>query len=142
MYLAKLTPSQQDYLTQYRSEQVETVRRVHAYLMEHLDQHITIEALSKEFLLNPTTLKEVFKSVYGTSIAAHSKAHRMEAAARLLQQGELPLAEIAAKVGYTSQSKFAAAFKEEYSMLPKEYRKQAAARGTGNGEILGIKRKL
>ena len=131
LYLAKLTPSQSDYLTEYRSEQVETVRRVHKYLMEHLDQRFTIEALSKEFLMNPTTLKEVFKSVYGTSIAAHIKEHRLKAAAQLLREGTLPLAEIAAKAGYSSQSKFTAAFKEQFGMLPKEYRKQAAALAIG-----------
>lgn len=128
LYLAKLTPSQDDYLTEYRSEQVETVRSIHKYLMEHLDQRFTIEALSKEYLMNPTTLKEVFKSVYGTSIAAHIKEHRMEVAAQLLRDGTLSLAEVAAKVGYTNQSKFTAAFKEQFGMLPKEYRKQAAAR--------------
>lgn len=128
LYLAKLTPSQDDYLTEYRSEQVETVRSIHKYLMEHLDQRFTIEALSKEYLMNPTTLKEVFKSVYGTSIAAHIKEHRMEVAAQLLRDGTLSLAEVAAKVGYTNQSKFTAAFKEQFGMLPKEFRKQAAAR--------------
>jgi len=127
LYLAKLTPSQEDYLTEYRSEQVETVRSIHKYLMQHLDQRFTIETLSKKYLMNPTTLKEVFKSVYGTSIAAHIKEHRMEAAAQFLRDGTLSLAEVAAKVGYINQSKFTAAFKEQFGMLPKEYRKQVAS---------------
>jgi AraC-like DNA-binding protein len=127
LYLAKLTPSQDDYLTEYRSEQVETVREIHRYLMEHLDQRFTIEELSKQYLMSATTLKSVFKSVYGTSISAHIKTHRMEAAAQLLREGALSLSEIAAKVGYTNQSKFSAAFKQQFGLLPREYRKQAAA---------------
>lgn len=75
-------------------------------------------------------------------IGEDGEPHIRNADSAQRQAGKLPLAEIAAKVGYTSQSKFAAAFKEEYSMLPKEYRKQAAARGGGNGEIFEIKRKL
>lgn len=127
LYLAKLTPLKNDYLTEYRSEQVEVVRKIHTHLLEHLNQRFTIDELSKAYLTNPTTLKEVFKSVYGSSIAAHIKEHRMEAAARLLRDETLSLSEVAAKVGYTNQSKFTTAFKNQFGMLPKEYRKQAAA---------------
>lgn len=66
-----------------------------------------------------------FKSVYGMSIAAHIKEHRMEEAAEFLRDEKLSLAEVAAKVGYTNQSKFTAAFKNRFGMLPKEYRKRA-----------------
>lgn len=110
-------------LTQTQSENVETARQIHEFLLQNLDKHITIEELSRRYLLNTTTLKGIFKEVYGTSIAAHVKAHRMERAAELLTQTEATIANIALSVGYTSQSKFSAAFKESYGMLPKEYRK-------------------
>ena len=83
----------------------------------------TIEALARQYLMNPTTLKEVFKSVYGTSIAAHIKAHRMQRAAELLQMTSLSLAEIAQAVGYSSQGKFTAAFKAYYQVPPKAFKK-------------------
>ncbi|MCQ2529184.1 MAG: AraC family transcriptional regulator [Saccharofermentans sp.] len=66
----------------------------------------------------------VFKSVYGNSIAAHIKEHRMEQAARLLNDTDYNIAEIASSVGYSSQSKFTAAFKEYYGVLPTDYRKK------------------
>ena len=47
----------------------------------------------------------------------------MEAAAEFLRDEKLSLAEVAEKVGYTNQSKFTAAFKNQFGMLPKEYRK-------------------
>ena len=89
-----------------------------------MNQRFTIEYLSKEYLMNPTTLKQVFKAVYGTSIAAHVKGHRMEEAARLLVATDDSIAEIADQVGYTSQSKFTTAFKEYFGELPTEYRKR------------------
>ena len=75
-------------------------------------------------LINPTTLKAAFKSIYGTSIAAHIKEHRMEQAAKMLRQSKMSIAEIAQAVGYDSHSKFTAAFKAYFKVLPKEYRKQ------------------
>ena len=118
-----MEPAHTSRLTEYQSEQVETVRAIHEYLMQNIGQRITIDALSKQYLINPTTLKEVFKSVYGTSIAAHIKEHRMELAARLLLETTLSIAEIGQRIGYESQSRFTSAFKAYFKVLPKEYRK-------------------
>lgn len=107
----------------YKSQQVETVHKVHDHLLQHMDQRITIDELARRYLMNPTTLKSVFKAVYGDSLASHIKVHRMEQAAALLRETTHTVSEIAAAVGYSSQSKFSAAFREAYEMLPLEYRK-------------------
>lgn len=52
------------------------------------------------------------------------KQHRMAEAARLLRETDLPVAEIAGRVGYDSQSRFTAAFKSVCESLPREYRKK------------------
>ena len=97
---------------------------IHEYLIAHLDQHITIDMISKHFCVNPTTVKTIFRETFGNSLAAHTKIHRMEKAAELLKEGKLSLSEVAAAVGYQSQSKFTQAFRETYGVLPKNYRKQ------------------
>lgn len=105
------------------AEQVKIIREIHDDLAQHMDRRVTIEELAHRYLINPTTLKTVFKEVYGSSLAAHMKEHRMERAAALLRETDLSVAEIAGKVGYESQSKFTAAFKEQFGQLPKEYRR-------------------
>ncbi len=97
--------------------------QVHNYLVENLEKRITIEMLARQFLMNTTTLKDGFKALYGTSIAAHIKEHRMEKAAGLLEEGKLSVSEIARQVGYASQSKFSAVFSQRYGVSPLEYRK-------------------
>lgn len=101
----------------------DTIDEVHTYLTNHLDERVTISELAKKFLINPTTLKEAFKKVYGNSIAAHIKEHRMEKACELLRDTSDNILEIAKKVGYENQIKFSETFKEYYKMLPTEYRK-------------------
>ena len=108
----------------FQASQEEIIRRVHTYLTEHLSERITIEALSREFLMNTTTLKSAFKRVYGSSIAQHMKQHRMEAAAARLTQTQDDIAAIAKAVGYESQSRFTEAFREVYGEVPTEYRKR------------------
>lgn len=112
----------------FGASQEQIIRNVHDYMVEHLSERITIEELSREFLMNTTTLKAVFKKVYGTTLAAHIKAHRMEKAAALLLTTPDDIGAIARAVGYESQSRFTAAFRESYGLAPSEYRRQHAAR--------------
>lgn len=107
----------------FMENQVETIKQVHDYLLKNLSKRITIEELSKKFAMNSTTLKTVFKDVYGTAIASHIKEHRMEKAAELLASSEQSINEIALAVGYESQSKFSAVFKEAYGVTPADYKK-------------------
>ena len=104
------------------SSHEDLAEQIHEYLNANLDQHITIESLAKHFCVNATTIKTVFRNEFGNSVAAHTKEHRMEKAATLLKTTNLSLGEIAASVGYQSQSKFTSAFKETFHILPKDYR--------------------
>lgn len=106
----------------------DVVHIVHEHLLDHLDVRTTIQELSQKFLINPTTLKETFKQVYGSSIAAHMNEHRMELAASLLVSGSDSVEKIARTVGYDSQSRFAAVFKQTYGLSPSAYRKEKTGR--------------
>ena len=97
---------------------------VHAYLLERIGERITIEELSRKFLVNPTTLKSAFKEVYGNSLAAHIKEHRMERAQWLLTTTNDSVSIIAEAVGFSSQSRFSEAFRKTYGVLPIEYRRE------------------
>ena len=123
LYLAQIEMTEKNYLAEYPQEQIEIVRKIHNMFLQNMERRITIEELSKQYLINPTTLKAVFKAVYGTSLAAHMKKHRMEQAAKLLRETNMSIAEVAVAVGYESQSKFATAFKNQFSVLPNAYRK-------------------
>ena len=47
----------------------------------------------------------------------------MLAAAALLEEGDEPISEIAMRVGYTNQGKFAEAFRAQFGIAPSEYRR-------------------
>lgn len=123
LYLSKTELTSGQRLSEYQAEQILVIRKIHDQLTQHMEQRITIEELSRQYLINPTTLKTAFKAIYGTSIAAHIKKHRMEQAAKMLRESEMSIAEIAKNVGYDSQSKFTTAFKSVFDVLPREYRK-------------------
>ena len=109
---------------QYMSPQVEVVKEIHKRLTSDLRNRLTIEELSKEYLINTSTLKATFKGVYGQPIATYMKEYRIRQAAVLLRQTQGTVADIANQVGYENQSKFATAFREIMNVSPKEYRGQ------------------
>ncbi len=102
---------------------IRTITGIHDFLTEHLEKRYTVEELSQRFLINPTTLKKTFRTVYGQPIARYMKERRIQRARELLERTEMSVAEIAVKVGYENQSKFTQAFHEATGLLPREYRR-------------------
>ena len=90
----------------------------------HLEEHLTIEGLSRQFYISPTLLKRCFRQLYGKPIHSALRDYRMERAARLLTETDQPVVQIAAAVGYGSVSQFGVAFKERYRITPALYRRK------------------
>lgn len=122
LYLSSLKIDSQKQ-TQYFSQQTELIKEIHRLLTEHLDQRFTIEDLSKRYLINTSTLKEVFKGVYGLPIAKYMKEFRIRKAMKLLRETNESIAAISKQVGYETQGKFTKAFKDVTQTLPTAYRK-------------------
>lgn len=124
LFLSILDISKEKQLDRYYSQQIETIKAIHAQLTQHLDRRYTIEELAKQHLINTSSLKAAFKTVYGLPVASYMKEYRIREAARMLRENSGSIAEVAAAVGYESQSKFAAAFREVFQIPPTMYRKQ------------------
>lgn len=122
IYLSNMK-SEHKELTQYFSQQTELIKEIHQQLTEHLDQRFTIAELSKQYLINTSTLKEIFKAVYGQPIATYMKEFRVRQAMKLLRETNDTIADIASQVGYQTQGKFSSAFQSIVKMSPREYRK-------------------
>ena len=122
LYLSEFRPGRQEK-AQYASGQTEQIRQIHQLLTGDLSRRFTIEELSRRYLINTSTLKEVFKAVYGQPIATYMKEYRIHQAMKLLQETDDSIAKIAARVGYETQGKFSQAFKDVARVLPTEYRK-------------------
>ena len=131
LYLMELDPEPKA-ATQYFSQQTERVKEIHRQMTRHLERRYTIEELSKQYLINTSTLKEVFKAVYGLPIARYMKEYRVREAMRMLRETDDAIFEIAGRLGYETQGKFSEAFKQVAQMLPSEYRRLYREQGRKN----------
>lgn len=107
------------------SRQEELIRRIHGQLTEHLDKRYTIEELSRQYLINTSSLKKIFREVYGMPVAAYMKEYRIRRAMELLSDTDESISSIASKVGYETQGKFTNAFKAQTRMTPSAYRRKS-----------------
>ena len=118
-------PSQKNFEESHTYDgTVQTVNEVHQLMISDLSKRYTIEELSLQFHINQTTLKTVFKTLFGQPPAAYMKQYRIKQAMQYLDESDNSIAEIAALVGYENQSKFTQAFKKVTGILPKDYRKK------------------
>lgn len=110
-------------LTYFTKSQIEITRRIEAMISADLSRPRTVGELARQFAVSESSVKNYFRGVYGQSIAQYLQQRRMEQAAALLSSTRLPVVEVAAQVGYESQSKFSAAFRRKYGSTPLEYRR-------------------
>jgi AraC family transcriptional regulator, regulatory protein of adaptative response / methylphosphotriester-DNA alkyltransferase methyltransferase len=91
---------------------------------------IRIEEVSRRVATSPRQLQRVFADS-GRGFRAHLRAVRMARATELLATTDLPVKEIAARVGYDDPSQFSKAFKRTYGVSPSQMR--ATRRDSGPG---------
>ena len=78
LVLTELDPSAEPLPPiRFSAAQIETVKKIHAFLIEHFQEHHTIAELSERFQLSPTVLKKCFRSIYGDSIYSYRKRFRL-----------------------------------------------------------------
>ena len=98
------------------------IRRVLDYIEEHLAEPITLDELAAVATMSRYHFAKTFKD--HTSLPPHRYVaeRRIERAKRLLEGSNLPAAEIAYQVGYSSQSNFTATFRKLTGVTPARYR--------------------
>jgi AraC-like DNA-binding protein len=92
------------------------------YLHSHYQEKITVETLTRQFHTNRTTLAERFREATGVPVMAYLTRLRISLAATMLHDTELPIFEVAARVGFNDLTNFGRAFRKHMGCPPSEYR--------------------
>ena len=104
--------------------QIQAAKAIRDYLIQHLDEKISLEHLAKEAHLSLTVFHKVFSHIYRDTPYAYLKKYKMNLAADILLNENKKIGDIALELGYSNASKFAKAFQSVYGVLPKDYRKK------------------
>ena len=88
-------------------------------LMEsHIDQPLTIAGVARRVGLTPRALENIFHRSIGETPGAYYLRLRLNAARRLVADTRLPMADIAARTGFSSAATFSRAFAKGFGKAP------------------------
>ena len=98
-----------------------------SYIEENYASHLTLQDLARRFGVNYSYLSQLFKKTTNQTFEKHLANIRLTHAGRLLSDTYMPIADIAAKVGFSDYHYFCTAFKRFCSMTPSQYREAHSA---------------
>lgn len=91
-------------------------------LVEDLSKSHSASWLAANCGTNECTLKRGFKQLFGKSIHAYLIEQRLLRAQQLLRDSDAPVSHVALEVGYSCQSHFTTAFRQQFGSTPAAYR--------------------
>ncbi|MGW2678765.1 GlxA family transcriptional regulator [Streptomyces sp. NPDC001436] len=94
------------------------------WIADHPDADLSAPALAARMCLSERHFARVFKQETGTSPAAYVEAVRVELARRLLETGDSPLDQVAARSGLGSAETLHRAFRRQLATTPAAYRRR------------------
>lgn len=98
------------------------VRRARDYVLSHIGEAITTEALARELGMNRTYLCKLFAEETGLTVNQYVTQVKIEEGKRLMDITKKSVSEIAEYLGYSSQSHFQRAFRKCTGITPGAYR--------------------
>lgn len=117
--------------------------QIRAHVDRHITEELSVKDIAARFSISPSYLARIFKSSIGTSLSQYIIRRRLGEAQTLLLNSDLPISEVAARVGYPNQSYFTKLFTQSFHVSPLQYRKissqqlirlpEAAPRAEGPG---------
>lgn len=105
-----------------------TMMAIEDHIRSNLSEDLSLDSLAARANLSSVYFHKLFCDYFGMTPAAFVLSCRIAGAKALLKTGELAIAEIAARCGFSSQSYFNFKFKDVTGETPLQYRKARLSR--------------
>ncbi len=105
-------------------EQDAIAQDIREYIDGHFREKILITEIMERNGLSRAEINQAFYDAYGCTPMQYYHQRRIQEGKRLLEQTDMPIREIAKRIGFCSNSHFVPAFKKYMKMTPHQYRRQ------------------
>ena len=105
-----------------RAEEPELLDQVLSYIEKNLSDHITLADTAKRFYVSESTVSHTFKERMGASFYRYVTQRRLISAKTLILEG-VALEDVAQQVGFRDYSGFYRAFRQEFGISPRQFRR-------------------
>jgi transcriptional regulator GlxA family with amidase domain len=106
------------------------MREIQEWVIANLSQPLDVGTLATRAAMSERNFRRVFVKEVGTTPQQFIEAARLEAARRLLEEGDLPFKSVAARIGFASEQSLRQLFIKRLGVAPQAYRERF---GGGSG---------
>jgi len=99
-------------------------QKIEQFIIEHIDQDISLPIVAERFFYNPSYLSRLFKQRLNKNYSLFQAEVRINYAKQCLAKPNNLVADVCAMCGYRSYKHFVKTFKQITDMTPTEYRKR------------------
>lgn len=97
--------------------------RVSAYIHEHYMEPLSIRELAQQNDVDENRLYYVFRKYAGMGAGQYLTTHRLNRSREILENGRVPISEVAKSVGYSDPLYFSRAFRKRFGISPSSARR-------------------
>jgi AraC family transcriptional regulator len=105
-----------------KNELFRRLQRARVLMEDSYLEDLSLEDLAAEACLSPYHFHRTFREVYGVTPHQHLQRLRIQNAARLLRETDLPIAAVCAKSGFSSVPSFSTLFRSRFGAPPNHFR--------------------
>lgn len=102
---------------------IEAASNMQRYIEEHLEEPITLHELAQAAGYSPWHCAKIFKEIQGNTPFEYIRRRRLSKAAMELRDRDLKVVDVAMDFMFDSHEGFSRAFRRQFGMSPKEYKK-------------------
>jgi transcriptional regulator GlxA family with amidase domain len=115
--------SQFSHILAHQTSDYAPIKDIQAWVLDHLDEEITVEALAERALMSPRNFARVFLRETGITPAKYIEKIRLETARRRLEETRLTIDEISNECGIGNADGLRRLFLRHLKTTPSDYRK-------------------
>lgn len=101
------------------------VINVKKYISEHVEEKLTLNKVAEVFNISPNYLSILFSKYNETGFTDHINQTKVEAAKKMMTEGNLKIYEISDILGFESAFYFSRVFKKVTGISPRDYINQS-----------------
>ena len=119
LQLAQLLETDKQKTINLKRSEIDKIHQAKEILITNIAEPPSLIDLAQQLEIHHMKLKQGFKELFKTTPFAYLREYRLEMARNLLLENRSSVLSVAAAVGYSNSSHFAAAFKRKFGISPK-----------------------
>ena len=121
LQLSQLLETDKQKTIDLKRSEIDKIYQAKEILINNIAEPPNLIDLAQQLEIHHMKLKQGFKELFNTTPFVYLREYRLEMARNLLLENRSSVLSVAAAVGYSNSSHFAAAFKQKFGVSPKAY---------------------